>query len=471
MARALLHLPDLNSKAARPKLRWAACTMDIALILLLILVNGVFAMSEIAVVSSRRSRLQNLADDGSLGAQAALSLHQSPSSFFSTIQVGITLVGILSGAIGEAAVADPLAAWLAGFPVLEPYARATALTVTVFGLTYVSVVVGELVPKQLAMLAPEGIASLIARPMIVLSRVTHPLVVILSGSGSLILRLIGARSKEDSPVTDDEIKVLMEQGAEAGVFHESEQEIVSNVLRLDDQRIAAIMTPRRDMVVIDLDEEEDVILQRIVATEYSRLVVCRDGLEHILGILQTGDLLKKALPGHVINAADIESVVHPPLYVPESVTTTQLLESFRHARLQFALIVDEYGDVQGLVTLTDVLAAIVGELSVPEALEDRDMVQRSDGSWLVDGDVGIERVKSMLDIDEDLPGEEEHSFHTLGGFIMHQLGRVPRPADQFEAIGWRFEVMDMDRNRVDKVLVVATASDAPNAVPDSRDPS
>ncbi|MBL0284304.1 MAG: HlyC/CorC family transporter [Zoogloea sp.] len=432
--------------------------MDIVLILLLILLNGVFAMSEIAVVSSRKSRLQNLADDGSLGAEAALSLHHEPSSFLSTIQVGITLVGILSGAIGEAAVADPLAAWIARIPVLEPYAKAVALTITVIGLTYFSVVVGELVPKRLALLAPEGIASLMARPMMILARVTHPLVVVLSGSCSMILRLLGARRKDEPPVTDDEIKVLMEQGAEAGVFHESEQEIVSNVLRLDEQRISAIMTPRRDMFVIDLDEDEAGVWQRIIETSFSRLVVCRGGLEQVLGVLQTGDLLKKALPGGHVTLADIEALLRPPLYVPESVTTQQLLESFRRARLQFALIIDEYGDVQGLVTLTDVLAAIVGELSVPEAPEDRDMLQREDGSWLVDGDVGIERLKSVLDIGDDLPGEDEHSFNTLGGFIMHVLGRIPAPTDHFEAAGWRFEVMDMDRNRVDKVLLSLSAA-------------
>ncbi len=432
--------------------------MDIVLILLLILLNGVFAMSEIAVVSSRKSRLQNLADDGSLGAEAALSLHHEPSSFLSTIQVGITLVGILSGAIGEAAVADPLAAWIARIPVLEPYAKAVALTITVIGLTYFSVVVGELVPKRLALLAPEGIASLMARPMMILARVTHPLVVVLSGSCSVVLRLLGARRKDEPPVTDDEIKVLMEQGAEAGVFHESEQEIVSNVLRLDEQRISAIMTPRRDMFVIDLDEDEAGVWQRIIETSFSRLVVCRGGLEQVLGVLQTGDLLKKALPGGHVTLADIEALLRPPLYVPESVTTQQLLESFRRARLQFALIIDEYGDVQGLVTLTDVLAAIVGELSVPEAPEDRDMLQREDGSWLVDGDVGIERLKSVLDIGDDLPGEDEHSFNTLGGFIMHVLGRIPAPTDHFEAAGWRFEVMDMDRNRVDKVLLSLSAA-------------
>lgn len=435
--------------------------MDIVLLLVLILINAAFAMSEMAVVSSRKSRLQSLAEDGSIGADAALSLHQNPSNFLSTIQVGITSVGILSGAIGEAVLADPLTVWIAAIPPLETYARGIALTITVVGLTYFSVVIGELVPKQLALLAPEGIASLIARPMMLLSSLTHPLVILLSTSSSLVLRLFGARRKEEPPVTDDEIKVLMEQGAEAGVFHESEQAIVSNVLRLDEQRIAAIMTPRRDMCVVDLDDGEEAVRQQIIDSEFSRLVICRDGLDHILGVLQKGDLLKKALPGLPLGIADVEAVLHPPLYVPEAVSTTQLLENFRRARLQFALIVDEYGEVQGLVTLTDVLSSIVGELVEPEAPEDRDIIRREDGSWLADGDVGIERLKVELDIGDDLPGEEENSFHTLGGFVMHMLGRIPVPADHFVAVGCRFEVMDMDRNRVDKVLI--------NAVPESGD--
>lgn len=429
--------------------------MDLFLLVVLILLNGVFAMSEIAVVSSRKARLQNLSDDGSLGARAALSLHQEPSSFLSTIQVGITSVGILSGAIGEAALADPLAEWLVGIPLLEAHAKSIALAVTVVALTYFSVVVGELVPKRLAMLAPEGVAALVARPMMLLAKAAHPLVVVLSSSSTAILSILGARRKEEPPVTDDEIKVLMEQGAEAGVFHESEQAIVSNVLRLDEQKIAAIMTPRREMFVIDLDEGDEVVRQRIIETGFSRVIVCRDGLDHILGVLSTGDLLKKALPGHCISAADIETLLKPPLYVPESVTTTQLLENFRRARLKFALIVDEYGDVQGLVTLTDVMSAIVGELSEPETPEERDVIQREDGSWLIDGDVGIERVKSVLGIDVAMPGEEENNFHTLGGFIMNALGRIPVTTDHFVATGWRFEVIDMDKNRVDKVLVSA----------------
>jgi putative hemolysin len=424
--------------------------MDLALLLFLILLNGVFAMSEIAVVSSRKARLQRLADDGSPGAQSAMALHDEPSNFLSTIQVGITSVGILSGAIGETALADPLAAWLAAFSPLEPYARGIALTVVVVGLTYFSVVVGELVPKRIGLQAPEAIASLIARPMNTLSHLTRPLVMLLSSSSALLLRLIGARRKEEPPVTDDEINVLMGQGAEAGVFHESEQEIVSNVLRLDEQRIPAIMTHRSDIYLIDLAEPEAEIRRLLADSPYERVVVCRDGLEHIVGILRTSDLLKAALEGAPL---DIESALREPLYVPESVTTTRLLENFRSARMQFALIVDEYGELEGLVTLTDVLTAIVGEMPSSDSPDEMDMVEREDGSWLIDGGVAIERLKSALDIDADLPGEDENAYNTLGGFIMHMLGRIPAVAEHFEWDGLRFEIVDMDRNRVDKVLV------------------
>ncbi len=424
--------------------------MDIALLLFLILLNGVFAMSEIAVISSRKARLQRLAEDGSPGAHSALALHNEPSNFLSTIQVGITSVGILSGAIGEAALADPLAAWLGQATLIEPYAKAIALTVVVLGLTYFSVVVGELVPKRLGLLAPEGIASLIARPMNLLSRFSRPVVWLLSTSSSVLLRLMGARRKEEPPVTDDEINVLMEQGAEAGVFHESEQEIVSNVLRLDDQRIGAIMTHRSDIYLIDLDAPEDRVRNLIAESPYERVVVCRDGLDHVIGILRTSDLLKAALTGAPLN---VEASLRPPLYVPETVSTTQLLESFRKARMQFALIVDEYGELEGLVTLTDVMTAIVGELPSFDSRDEQDVVEREDGSWLVDGSIAIERLKSVLDIEDELPGEEENQFNTLGGFVMHMLGRIPAVADHFESAGLRLEVMDMDRNRVDKVLI------------------
>lgn len=429
--------------------------MDVVLLIFLILLNGILAMSEIAVVSSRKSRLQKLADDGSPGAQSALALSNEPAGFLSTIQVGITTIGILSGAIGESALADPLTQWLAQFTLIEPYARALALTLVVVGLTYFSVVVGELVPKRLGLLAPEAIAAMIAAPMNMLERMTRPLVWLLSSSSSVLMRLIGARRQEDSSVTNDEINVLMVQGAEAGVFHESEQAIVSNVLRLDEQRIGAIMTHRNDIYVLDLDEPETEIRKRISENPYTRIVVCRDGLEHIVGILRAADLLQLALAGEKL---DVERFLRPALYVPEGVTTTHLLESFRMARQQCALIVDEYGELQGLVTLTDVLTSIVGELPSSDTAEEQDIVQRTDGSWLVDGSVAIERLKSVMDIDVNLPGEDENAYNTLGGLVMYVLGRIPAETDQFQVAACRFEVVDMDKNRVDKVLLTKIPS-------------
>ncbi len=427
--------------------------MDIALLLFLILLNGVLAMSEIAVVSSRQSRLKKLADDGNLGARSALALHHDPSTFLSTVQVGITTVGILSGAIGEATLAAPLTVWLASFPSLAPYARGIALTLVVVVVTYCSVVIGELVPKRLGLQAPERVASLIARPMNLLSRLAQPLVWLLSSSSSLLLRLLGARDTQESSVTDDEIKVLMGQGAESGVFHASEQAIVSNVLRLDEQRISAIMTHRKDIYLLDLNDSEVEIRKRLAESPYKRVVVCREGLEHIVGVLRTSDLLKGALLGQPLS---VEAFVRPALYVPASVSTTQLLETFRRAHQQCALMVDEYGGLQGLVTLTDVLTSIVGDLPTSDAPEDLDVIVREDGSWLVDGSVTIERLKTVLKMAGELPGEDENAFNTLGGFIMYVLGRIPLPSDHFDLGDWRFEVVDMDRHRVDKVLVART---------------
>ncbi len=428
--------------------------MDILLLLLLILINGVFAMCEIAVVSSRRVRLQRLADDGSPGAHTALALHNNPSTFLSTVQVGITSVGILSGAIGETALADPLTRWLSAFAPVQPYARPLSLTLVVIGLTYFSVVVGELVPKRLGLLAPEGIASLVAKPMNFLSAAARPLVWLLSSTSDLILRLLGARRKEEHPVTDEEIHVLMGQGAESGIFHESEQGIVSNVLRLDEQRVGAIMTHRSELFLIDLTEPESEIRRLLTECPFEHIVVCRDGLDNIAGILRRADLLSAALDGLPL---DIERQLRAPLYVPESLTTFQLMENLRRARTHIALIVDEYGDLEGLVTLTDVLASIVGDELLSDAPEDREFVQREDGSWLIDGSASIERFKRVLDIDGDLPGEEQNGFNTVAGFIMHKLERIPLVAEHFEWDEFRLEVVDMDRNRIDKVLVARLA--------------
>ena len=431
--------------------------MELLLLPLLILLNGVFALSEIAVLSAREARLRALADQGRPGAGSALGLKRNPTVFLSTIQIGITMVGILSGAIGETALVVPFSQWLATFPVLAPHAELLALAGVVATLTYVSVVVGELVPKRLGLLAPEKIASLIAAPMNWMARMTRPLVWLLSSSSSVVLQLVGAKSREEPPVTNDEINVLMEQGAEAGVFHESEQAIVSNVLRLDEQRIAAIMTHRNDIYELDLDEPEEVIRACVAESPFTRIVVCRDGLEHVVGILRTADLLKSALAGEKF---DVEKFLRPPLYVPEGVTTTHLLENFRNSRQQCALIVDEYGELQGLVTLTDVMTSIVGELPSSDITEEEEIIEREDGSLLIDGSLAIERLKQAAGIEDDLPGEDENAYNTLGGLVMYVLGRIPAATDHFTVAGCRFEVMDMDRNRVDKVLLNRLPEDA-----------
>jgi putative hemolysin len=427
--------------------------MELILLGVLILLNGLLAMSEMAVVSSRKARLQRLVDDDMPGAAAAMSLHESPSNFLSTIQVGITSVGVMSGAIGEAALTEPLTAFFAGAPLLAPYARGIALGLVVVGITYLSVVVGELVPKRLALLKPEVIAAFIARPMQWLARAGRPLVWLLSVSSDVVLRLFGARRAEEPPVTDEEIEVLMQQGADAGVFHRSEQAIVANVLRLDEQRIGAIMTPRADIYTIDLDEPGTAVRQQLADSPHHRVVVIRGGFEKVLGVLHVGDLLSPAFEGRPL---DIERLVRPPLYVPESVTTTKLLELFRKMRAQFALIVDEYGEVQGLVTLTDVMASIVGDVPDEGVAAEQDAVQRDDGSWLVDGAIGIERFRTLLDLDS-LPGEEEGAYHTLAGFVLYQLGHIPAVSERFEAAGLRVEVVDMDRTRIDKLIVYRLA--------------
>ena len=435
--------------------RCAALKMDLLLLPFLILLNALFALSEMAVVSSRQARLQNLAERKHPGASAALALHESPSNFLSTIQVGITTVGILSGAVGEHTLADPFAAWLVNFPTLAPYSHSISLGTVVIGLTFFSVVVGELVPKRLALLAPESVASRIALPMHGLSRVARPLVVILATASDLMLRLLGARAQSGPSVSDEEIRVLMQQGAQAGIFHESEQALVANVLRLDQQPVQAIMTPRREIRALNLDAPAETMRENLLASDYTRMVVCHGELDQIVGILQAGDLLRRMLAGAPFTTDEVAQAAQPALFVPESMTTIRLLEKFRQVRQELALIVDEYGDLQGLVTLTDVLKAIIGELHMPQTPEEDSMIQREDGSWLVDGSLSLQRFQVGLQLPDDWIGDSDGEFHTLGGFVMSILGRIPQAADHFTRNGLRFEVVDMDGHRVDKILVSA----------------
>jgi putative hemolysin len=431
--------------------------MDILILLFLILLNGAFSMSEIAVVSARKARLQQAANEGSRGAQAALDLANDPSHFLSTIQVGITLVGILSGALGEATLSKPLAERLGQIPALAPYSNAIALVIVVFAITYVSLIIGELVPKRLALQHPEGISALVARFMSWLSRAAFPLVRFLSASTDFIIRLLGARPSSEPPVTEEEINVLMTQGAEAGVFEETEKQIVSNILRLDEQRIGAIMTPRVDIYYLDVEDPYEDNRRKLVESPYSRLPVCKGGTDNVLGIAHAKDLLPICLSGHDI---DLVSAFRPTLYVPNSITSMQLLETFKKNGYHVALVVDEYGELQGLVTMNDVLEAIVGDIGTEESQTDPMAVKREDGSWLIDGMLPVEDFKKIFAVDE-LPDEEIGSYHTISGFVMMQLGKVPTVTDHFEWNGLRFEVVDMDRSRIDKVLVTPSKEQQP----------
>ena len=439
--------------------------MEVLFLAVLILLNGVFALSEIAVVSARKTRLQQWADEGRAGATAALRLANEPGRFLSTIQVGITTIGILSGALAEASVAQTLAGSLAQVPAVAPYSEGIAIGIVVVTITYLSVVIGELVPKRLALINPEAIASVIAQPMQWLSRVSSPLVRFFNLSSEAVLRLVGAREAGEPPVTEEEIKVLMEQGTEAGVFEESEQALVSNILRLDEQRVGAIMTPRVDIFYLDLEQPYEDNRKQLLDCPYSRMPVCKGGLDNVLGILESKALMRQSLRGETV---DLTAALARPLYVPNSISSMELLETFKKNRMHVALVVDEYGEVQGLVTMNDVLEAIVGDIPSAEAAGDEEAVQREDGSWLLDGMLSLDKFKEIFELDE-LEEEDTGNFHTLGGFVMLRLGRVPAVGDRFQWNGLRFEVVDMDRHRVDRVLVARLPA-PPVAPADNAEP-
>jgi putative hemolysin len=433
--------------------------MELLVLLLLFFVNGLFSMSEMAVVSSRKARLQQLFDEGRAGAGTALELANNPSHFLSTVQIGITIIGISSGAFGEATLSAKVSDWLSQYALIAAHATTIAVTIVVAGITIGSLIIGELVPKRLALLNPEAVASMVAKPMSWLSALVYPVVRLLSIVTEGVLRLLGKRSGESPPVSEEEIRVLMEQGAEAGVFEQHEHELVSRVFRLDDLRATAVMTPRTDIVYLDLDEDEETIRNRLTDAPHSRFPVTRGDLDNVEGIIEVKALLGDLARGEKL---DLPSRILKPLYIPETLTATEVLASFKKHRHAMALLVNEYGELQGLVTLHDVMEALVGDIGPEDEAEDADIALREDGSWLVDGGVAVDRFKEALSIGEDLPEEDTGSYNTLGGFVMLQLGRVPHASDCFEWGGFKFEVVDMDRNRIDKLLVarLPTPSDA-----------
>jgi len=423
--------------------------MEILILLLLIAFNFFLAMSEIAVVSSRRVRLEQSAQRGNRGARAALLLVDSPTRFLSTVQSGMTLVGIIAGALGEAALADDIAAWLSRFPMLAAHSHGIAAVIVVLVIGYLTLVIGELVPKRLAMNSPERIASFIAAPMRVLSIITAPFVGFLSFSTDLLLRLFPKKVAGDELVTQEEIKSLIEKGTEAGVFHEQEQELVERIFRLGDHRVSALMVPRRDITWLEADAPAERVRVAVATSSHSHFPVCRGGLDHLMGVVHLKDMVKSGL---LTQRIDLKILARKPLFVPESMPALRLLEEFRRSQLHIAFILDEYGVISGLITLNDLVESILGQIARYGDDTEPLAVHREDGSWLLDGSLPIEDLKAMMDVDT-LPHMQRTSFQTVAGFVMTYLGRVPRTGDHFSFDRFRFEVVDMDRHRIDKVLL------------------
>lgn len=418
-------------------------------IFLLLVANGVFAMAEMAIVSARRARLQQRAAEGHRGARVALELAAAPGDLLSTVQIGITLIGIVAGAFGGAGISRVLAAWFATIPALAAYGEPLAFGLTVLVITFFSLVIGELVPKRVALSAPEAIASFMAAPMRLLSRVASPAVAVLGWCTDGLMRLMGIRAGGEAPVTEEEIKIMVEQASQAGMIEPAEHDIVKNVFRFGDLRAGAIMTPRGDVVWLDAARPASENLPRIASSHHSYFPVCQGSLDVVLGMASVKQLWADASAGQPL---DITKALVRPLFVPETMPALGLLELFKQTRKHIALVVDEYGGTQGVVSLIDVLEAIVGDLPTPEAHGDEMIVRRADGSLLLDGLVPVDRFKDVFRL-KALPGEDRGHFQTMGGFMMAQLARVPKVADSFEWNGYKFEVVDMDGNRVDKLMV------------------
>ncbi len=421
--------------------------LETIIILTLIVVNGLLAMSEMAIVTSRRVRLQQMAQDGNRGAEAALDLAETPNRFLSTLQIGITLVGIFAGAIGGATIARAVADLLSQADALEPYAGLISLVIVVGTITFLTVLLGELVPKRIALLKTESIAAAVARPMRALSVVAWPVVRLLSLVTDGILTLLGIDTEVKTSLTEEEIRMLVDQGARAGIIEEVERDMVESVFLLGDRTLEAIMTPRPEIVWLDVNAPQEQIRLTVQGSSNSRFPVCDGHLDKTLGLVRAKDLLANCLAGERLSLSE---VMQDPLFVPESAQALQVLERFRETGVHLAMLVDEYGGIEGLVTSFDILEAIVGDIPTLAEIDQPPMIQRKDGSWLVDGLTSVDDFKRALEI-RSLPGEG--TFQTVGGFVVFMLGSLPAAGSHFGYGGMRFEVADMDGRRVDKVMV------------------
>jgi putative hemolysin len=422
---------------------------ELAIISLLIVANGIFALTEMAIVSSRKSRLENMADEGDRGAKKALEIAEDPTDLLSAVQIGITLIGILTGAFGGATLSRHLAEPMKAIPWLARYADALSLTVIVSLITYFSLIIGELVPKRIALNNPEPIAAVVARPISAFVRINRPLVRLLSFSTKVILSVLRAKPPNEPPVTEEEVKVLIGQGAQHGVFEEAEREMVENIFVLSDMRVSSLMTPRTQIEWLDLEDTTQYNLQLMTEAKYSAFPVARGSLDDIVGILYAKDLLAAQMRGE---AVELEAATRQAVFVPRNMPALKVLDMFKREGTHIAFVVDEFGGISGLVSLHDIVEHIMGEIPTPDEPADPEIVQREDGSWLLDGLLPIEEFKDLFDLDH-LPGEERDAFHTLAGFAISQFGYIPAVSEHLEWNGFRMEVIDMDRSRIDKLLV------------------
>ena len=426
-------------------------SLEIIFILLLLLANGLFAMAEIAVVTSRKARLKSMADGGDRGSRLALALANAPGKFLSTVQVGITFVGVLASALGGARISDRLAEFFKKIPALENYADLLALVIIVGSITYLSVIIGELVPKRIALNNPERIASTLAPPMFGLAKFFSPLVNLLNLSSNFLMASMGIRKAKESVVSEEEVRVLIDEGLSAGIFKKAEKEMVESVFELDELTAGDLMTPRARMIWLSIDDTDEENWRRIAGSGHSHFPVYQETRDNVTGMVSVKSLWANlSLAGRV----ELRALVTPPLYVPTAMPVSKLIEEFKKSGKHIALVVDEFGGLQGLVTLNDVMMAIVGNLPEREQRHEPKAFLRQDGSWLIDAMLDIDETKKSLGIDEDLPGEDINRYSTLGGFILSQLGHIPREGEKFHWDRFDFEVIDMDRQRIDKVLVI-----------------
>jgi putative hemolysin len=424
-------------------------TSQAGVILLLVLLNGVFAMAEMAIVSARKPWLRRAAEQGDAGAKAALRLAEAPNRFFATAQIGITLIGVLAGAYGGATLAEQIGRALEAYRALAPYGEGLGVAIVVVAITYLSVVLGELVPKRLALGNPEGIARRLARPMDVLALLATPLVAFLGASTDLALRLLGRHGAKGTPVTEDEVRVLVEAGVEAGVFHDHEPQLVQSVLALDEVRVDQVMTPRARVIFLNRADSHQAVWRKVVASAHANFPVYEGSRDNVIGVVSVKAIYAHLAAGLPISLADLAT---KPALVPETATLTRLVEAFRSSRIHVALVVDEYGTMVGLATLMDVLEAIVGAMPAQGERLRPCALKRPDGSWLIDGMLELDELERATGI--ALPQDADHRYTTLAGFVLDRLGHLPAEGEACEWEGHRFEVLDMDRQRIDKVLAV-----------------